>query len=134
MQTLLLTLIFIGIYTVIKIAIVEYMHDKNMHEQCACTKTRASYKKVVGIGTISVDSAPRAVLQRSAPMVIAVHRRGAVSYKKPDVFMTETRSLRPDSIYAYPTFRNNPFAPTLQNPKTTSNTPFCVQKNIYVLT
>jgi hypothetical protein len=32
MQTLLLTLIFIGIYTVVKIIIVEYAHDKNMHE------------------------------------------------------------------------------------------------------
>jgi len=32
MQTLLLTLIFIGIYTAIKIAIVEYTHDKNMHK------------------------------------------------------------------------------------------------------
>jgi hypothetical protein len=32
MQTLLLTLIFIGIYTVGKIIITEYAHDKNMHE------------------------------------------------------------------------------------------------------
>jgi len=32
MQTLLLTLIFIGIYTAIKIAITEYVHDKNMHK------------------------------------------------------------------------------------------------------
>jgi hypothetical protein len=32
MQTLLLTLIFIGIYTAIKVAITEYAHDKNMHE------------------------------------------------------------------------------------------------------
>jgi hypothetical protein len=32
MQTLLLTLVFIGIYTVVKIIIVEYAHDKNMHE------------------------------------------------------------------------------------------------------
>jgi len=32
MQTLLLTLIFIGIYTVVKVIIVEYAHDKNMHK------------------------------------------------------------------------------------------------------
>jgi hypothetical protein len=32
MQTLLLTLIFMGIYTVVKITITEYAHDKNMHE------------------------------------------------------------------------------------------------------
>ena len=132
MQILLLTLIFIGIYTAIKIIIVEYAHDKNMHEQCARTKIRASYKKAMGIGTLAVDSGPIAVLQRIAPTPIAVHRRGAVSHKKPDIFMTEIQSLRPDSIYAYPQFQNNPFAFILHNPKTTSNTTFCVDKNIYL--
>jgi hypothetical protein len=32
MQTLLLTLIFIGIYSVIKIIVLEYDGTKNMHE------------------------------------------------------------------------------------------------------
>jgi len=32
MQTLLLTLIFIGIYTVVKVIVLEYDHNKNMHK------------------------------------------------------------------------------------------------------
>ena len=132
MQTLLLTLIFIGIYTVVKVIIMEYADNKNMHKQRARTKICALYKKVRQIETIADDSDPIAGCARIAPTPIAVHRRGAVSYKKPDVFMTETRSLRPDSIYAYPQFQNNPFATTLHNPKTTFNTTFCVDKSIYL--
>jgi hypothetical protein len=86
----------------------------------------------MGIGTLAVDSDPIAGCARIAPTPIAVHRRGAVSHKKPDVFMTEIRSSRPDSIYAYPQFQNNPFAPTLHNLKTTSNTTFRVDKSIYL--
>jgi hypothetical protein len=32
MQTLLLTMIFIGIYGVVKVIVMEYTDDKNMHE------------------------------------------------------------------------------------------------------
>lgn len=132
MQTLLLTLIFIGIYTVVKVIIVEYAHDKNMHEQCARTKISRMYKKIRQIETIADDSAPIAVCARNAPTPIAVHRRRAQKRAKLCIFSTQIRSLRPDSIYAYPKFQNNPFTPTLQNPKISFNTIFCVGKNIYL--
>ena len=132
MQTLLLTLTFIGIYTAIKIAIADYASDKNLHKQRARTKIPRVYKRTGESQSFAVASGSIAGRARSDPMPIAVHRRRAQKRGAPDEFSTRIRSLRPDSIYAYPNFRITPFATTCDIFKISFTTPFCVDKSIYL--
>ena len=92
------------------------MDDRVIQRPRMYKKGRAAQKAArlyVVRGAISVDSGAVAGWWRTAPTPIAVHRRGGKKICALCVFSTRTRSLPIDSIYAYPHFRNNPFAPTL---------------------
>ena len=132
LQVTLVLIVFIAGYRIGEVMAEEYAHDKNMHEQRACTKISRVYKMTGESQSFVVASGSIAGRARNAPMPIAVHRRRAQKKSAPGIFSTRQRSLRPDSIYAYPRFHLTPFTPALQYSKISFNTILCVGKNIYL--
>ena len=135
MQTLLLTMIFIGIYGVVKVIVMEYTDDKNMHEQRVYKKDARARCPMPEIlegrdarGRQRYDSG----LIAERPHANCGPSTGRGCGKKRDMYVQQKYDLyTPTSIYAYPRFHLTHFAPPCQKFKISFKQNFLCRKSIY---